>query len=117
MTQAQLISLGWQLAGWLVALALPFGIRWLYAQSQLTVTDKRSAVLKLVGQVAVTAVTALEQSPVMTNPEKKQAALKFVGDYLGQHGIQIPLAQIDAAIESAVATETQHTPPADPAPK
>jgi hypothetical protein len=114
MNQQFLISLGWQLAGWLAVPLAVLGIKWIWAQSQLTVTDKRSAILKLLGQVAVTAVTALEQT-ALANPQKKEAALKFVSDYLAQHSINIPLAQIDAAIESAVATETAHTAPAAPA--
>lgn len=107
MTQEQIVSLGWQLAGWLALAVLPIGIKWLYARSQQAVTDKHSATLKLLEQVAVTAVTYAEQA-FGSNPDRKSAALRFVDSYLKSHNINLPVFEIEAAIESAVHTATQH---------
>jgi hypothetical protein len=113
MSQEQWISLGWQVAGWLAALALPpafvFGLKWLQAQAALTATDKRSAMFKLLAELAITAVTAAEQT-IVSNPDKKQAALKFIDAYLKDHNITLPVFEIEAAIESAVFRELNHSP-------
>ena len=110
-TPEQWANFGWSIAGWIAVVALPplfvFGLKWLSAQASMTVTDKRSATLKLLAQLAVTGVTMAEQT-LTANPTKKQAVLSFVQAYLTAHGIKLPLEEIDAAIESAVFTETAH---------
>lgn len=112
-------TLAWTVVGWLAAVALPplfvFGVKWLAAQANLTTTDKRSATLKLLAQVALTGVTYAEQT-IAANPAKKAATLQFVQAYLNEHNIKLSVAEIDAAIESAVYTATSHGTPAAPIP-
>lgn len=123
MTQEQLISLGWQLAGWVLTLALPaatmFGIRWLKANADNTKTFHG---LSLLQSSAAIAVRASEQA-IKDNPDKKRAALQFVQDYLDARGVHLPVIVIEGAVEAAVFSEIDHgtppanTPPADTAPK
>ena len=113
MTQQQLIDLGWQLAGWLAVPLAGLAARWLWAQTKKAATDQHASTLRLLAQVATTAVTYAEQT-IAKNPDKKTAALQFVDKYLTAHGIHLPVFEIDAAIESAVLTETQHGEPLAP---
>lgn len=110
MTQEQLIELGWKLAGWLAVPLAGLAAQWLWAQTKKAAIDQHSATLKLLAQVAVTAVTYAEQT-VLRNPDRKVAALQFVDTCLAAHGVHLPVFEIDAAIEGAVLTETHHSEP------
>jgi len=109
MTQGQIIAFGWQLAGWLAVPLAGIGIRWLLSQAKRASSDQHNATLALLSKVAVMAVTAAEQT-IRSNPDKKAAALKFIDAYLTEHHIDLPVFEIEAAIESAVLTETAHAP-------
>jgi len=108
MTQEQLISLGWQLAGWLSVPLAGLGVRLAWTWAKRASVDQHNATLALLTKVAVTGVTYAEQT-IAANPDKKLAALKFVDDYLKAHNVNLPVFEIDAAIESAVLTQTPHS--------
>lgn len=100
-----LITQGWALAGWVALLAAPFTVR--YAISYLR-AKAHSAKLDALFALAATAVTAAEQT-LQKNPARKDAAMAFVQAALARRGINLPVIEIDAAIESAVLTELAHT--------
>jgi len=115
MTQEQWVELGWKLAGWAALALLPIAARWLLSAAKRASSDQHNATLALLSKVAVMAVTAAEQT-LANNTDKKQAALRFIDAYLTEHHIDLPIFEIEAAIESAVLTETAHEPALSPSP-
>lgn len=109
-----LTNAGWQLAGYGLLFVLPFAAR--YGISYLR-TQAHSAKLDTLFSLAAVAVKDAEQA-FQGNPVRKAAALAFVQQALDSRSIHLPVAEIDAAIESAVFSELDHTAtPADTAPK
>ncbi len=93
-------------------IAVPIGTMigyWLKKQIDKVTAEIKAAspdTFDLLQKFAVAAVQAAEQSGLAkTGEEKKAFALAQVEAWLSQYGIDIDLAQVDAAIEAAVYAE------------
>lgn len=107
-----LIAQGWNLLSLVAGLILSalgvYGIRWLRAQAAIAESDKHATIRREVFQVIRDGVYFAEQK-LKSNPEKLQAVLQIVQDYLDRRGYHFPVAETVAMIESSVFTDLDHT--------